>query len=591
MQKIRYYINQIRDGRLKQMKIQLCWIFHYARKHIPAIIIYTIIGLSGTVLSLFGSLVSRDLVDIVTGHNAGKLLETFIIMILSHLGSNLISQLSCYISSKISMKVDNGIKADIFDQIMISDWETLSQYHSGDILNRWSTDAASVSQGILNLAPNLIIYLFRFISSMIMVIHYDASFAIFALASVPFSYFASRNSMKRMKKSGMNSLSINARMSAFNQETFGNVQMVKAFDLIDLYSRKLRKLQSEYTNIRMKYQKISSVNSIILSFVSMIVTYSTYGWGVYKVWNGSISYGSMTMFISLSSTLSSTISSLLALVPNSISLSNSAKRLMDISEIKKEDYSQSNEVKAFYEKYKNQGIGLSIRDLQYSYANGTQVFENTCVDAHPNEIIAFVGPSGEGKTTLLRYILSIICEQEGQGYLCIGDSTPESSSENMKLTASTRQLFAYVPQGNTMFSGTIAENLRNVKEDATDDEIIDALKTACAWDFIERLPEGINSEIKEHGGGFSEGQAQRLSIARAVLRHSPILLLDEATSALDINTERNVLKNIMHSQYPRTSIVTTHRPSVLTMCNRVYAIKNKECVILSEQEIKELTKI
>ena len=135
-----------------------------------------------------------------------------------------------------------------------------------------------------------------------------------------------------------------------------------------------------------------------------------------------------------------------------------------------------------------------------------------------------------------------------------------------------------------MFSGTVAENMRNVKPDATDEEIIDCLKTACAWDFIKKLPDGIQSKIGERGGGFSEGQAQRLSIARALIKKSPILLMDEATSALDVDTERNILHNIMKDDYPRTCIVTTHRPSVLTICQNVYAIRNKRCVLLSAEE-------
>lgn len=284
--KIKHYLQQIKIGRLRQMFYQLKWIYKYSRKNILAIIIYTLIGLSGTVVSLFCSLVSKDLVDIVTGHNTGELLTTFCWLIGSQLGSNLMSQLSCYVPTKISMKVDNSIKADIFDQIMISDWESLSQFHSGVLLTRWSSDVSSVSIGVLNLAPNLIIYLFRFISALIMVVHYDASFAIFALISVPFSFFTSRGSMRRMKKSSMNSLSVNAKMSSFNQEAFSNIQTVKAFDLVSLYSKKLRNLQKEFTDVRLRYQKISSINTIILSVVAMAVTYSTYGWGIYKVWIG-----------------------------------------------------------------------------------------------------------------------------------------------------------------------------------------------------------------------------------------------------------------------------------------------------------------
>ena len=198
--------------------------------------------------------------------------------------------------------------------------------------------------------------------------------------------------------------------------------------------------------------------------------------------------------------------------------------------------------------------------------------------------MALVGPSGEGKTTMLRLILSLLTPQEGSSHICAG-----ADHEHMiDMSPSTRKLFSSVPQGNTMFSGTIAENMRNVKQDATDEEIIEALKLACAWDFVEKLPDGIESIIKERGGGFSEGQAQRLSIARALLRRSPILLLDEATSALDVATERKVLRNIMQDTYPRTCIVTTHRPTVLNICNRVYAIRDKKCKVLEKDEIAKM---
>ena len=189
---------------------------------------------------------------------------------------------------------------------------------------------------------------------------------------------------------------------------------------------------------------------------------------------------------------------------------------------------------------------------------------------------------------MLRLILSLMETKDGVAYLCGGED--DLDENRVKLTPSTRKLFSYVPQGNTMFSGTIAENMRNVKQDATDEEIIEVLKTACAWDFVEKMPEGINSLIKERGVGLSEGQAQRLSIARALLREAPILLLDEATSALDVGTERKVLRNIMNDTCPRTCIVTTHRPTVLNACTRVYAIRNKQCVVLNEQEIDELVK-
>ena len=588
LSKIRHYISQIKQGRLKEMRAQLAWIYQYAKKHVFFIAIYTLLGLSGTVITLLGSLVSRDLVDIITGHNTGKLLSTFCAMIGMTLGSTIITQISNYISTKISIKIDNNIKAQIFDDILITDWESLSRFHSGDLLVRWNGDASYISSGILNMLPNLIIYLFRFFSALIMVLYNDASFAVFALVSIPISIYASRASLRKMRKDNMQSMTLGTKMSTFNQEAFSNIHTVKAFDMISLCSRRLRILQKQYGDIRMKYQRASMVNNFVLTIVSLIVTYSSYGWGIYKVWSGDITYGAMTMFLALSATLSSSVDNLISFVPNTIMLTNAAKRLMSILSLPKEDYSQKDAVAQFFEENKDVGVGLSIRNAAYTYATGTEVFENATFDAHPHEVIALVGPSGEGKTTMLRLLLSIIRAKEGEGFICAGDGSPENGKSFMKLTASTRQLFAYVPQGNTMFSGTIADNMRNVKEDATDEEIIDALKIACAWDFVEKLPNGINSEIKERGGGFSEGQAQRLSIARAILRCSPILLLDEATSALDIMTERQVLRNIMDDKYPRTTIVTTHRPTVLNICTRVYSISNRQCTLLNKEEIDNL---
>lgn len=589
--RLTHYCQRIKEGRLKEMKEEIKWIYHYAKEHVGSILIYTVLGLSGTVVSLISSLVSRDLVDIITGHNTGALLSTFCLMIGTTLGTTFIGQISAYLSTKINLKVENNIKADIFDKFMSVEWEAISKYHSGDVVSRWSGDASRIASGILTLIPCFVNYLFSFCSALYMVCKYDASFAIFALAGIPLSLLISREAMKRMQKNNMGTYSVNAKLSSFNQETFSNVQTVKAFDMLSTYAKRLRVLQKEYVEVQLKYQKSAIANSIILTLVSMLVSYSAQGWGIYKVWSGAITYGTMTMFITLSATLSGAVNSLISLFPQVLGITNSAKRIMEIINLPMEDYSQKEEVAAFFEKHREEGVGIAIRDVTYAYPKGENVFENVYADAHPYEVIAFVGPSGEGKTTMLRYILSIIRAQQGKGYICAGDSTPETSDEYMPLTASTRQLFAYVPQGNTMFSGTIADNLRNVKEDATDEEIIEALKMACAWKFVEKLPEGINSEIQERGGGFSEGQAQRLSIARALLRKSPILLLDEATSALDIATEKEVLTNIMKDKYPRTCIVTTHRPSVLSSCDRVYSISDNRCELMNKEEIKKIFQI
>ena len=580
---IQFYLKQMKDGRLQEIWKQTKWVYQYARRYWMAMIFYTLLGMTGTVISLLSSMVSKDLVDIITGHETGMVVQTFAIMIGLHVGTTIMNQLSTYASSKISMKVDAEIKTDIFSKILVTDWESLTGYHTGDLLTRWGSDVSVVSSGVLNYIPNMIIYVFRFISAFAVVAYHDITFAVFAFLGMPVSLIMSKTLMRRMVNNNERSAAMGAKVSGFNQEAFSNIQTIKAFDLIGIYIKKLKELQKEHIDMRLEFQRMSMGTNFILAVVNMLVSYSAYAWGIYRVWSGAISYGTMTMFLGLSGTLIGTLHNLTSLVPTTINLTTSAGRLMDIIGMPREDYSHREEVEEFWNRNKEQGISLLVKDIAYTYKTGTEVFSGASMEVHPGEIVALVGPSGEGKTTMLRLILSLISGQRGETYL-----SGKEKAETVSLTPSSRFLFSYVPQGNTMFSGSIAENMRNVKPEATEEEIVEALKLACAWDFVEKLPEGIHSKVQERGGGFSEGQAQRLSIARALLRDTPILLLDEATSALDVATERKVLKNIMNEEHPRTCIVTTHRPTVLNACTRVYAIRNKMCQLLTEEEIEEL---
>lgn len=584
-ERFQFYLSRIKAGRLQEMWRQTKWIYQYARRYWLAMVFYTLLGLVGTVISLLTSFVSRDLVNIITGNQAGEVVKTFAVMIGLNIGTAIMNQISGYASGWVSMKVDAEIKADIFSKILVTDWESLTNYHTGDLLTRWGSDASNISSGVLNFIPNAIIYVFRFVSAFIVVIVNDASFAVFAFLGMPVSLLLSRTLMNRMVNNNKRSAAMGAKMSGFNQEAFSNIQTIKAFDLINLYIRRVKQLQQEYIAMKLEFQRMSVWTSLLLTTVGMLVSYASYGWGIYRVWSGAIDYGTMTMFLGLSGTLTGTLHNLTSLVPSAIGLTTSAGRLMDIVEMPREEDSQREEVAEYVRQYREKGIGLTLQEVEYAYRNGTKVFEKASLEAHPHEIIALVGPSGEGKTTMMRLLLSLIPVQGGRSRFWTGSPSEISGFE---LSPATRQLFSYVPQGNTMFSGTIAQNMRNVKEDATDEEIVQALKTACAYDFVEKLPDGINSEIKERGGGFSEGQAQRLSIARALLRDTPILLLDEATSALDVATERRVLKNIMGADNPRTCIVTTHRPTVLSLCDRVYAIRDRQCVVLTEDEIASM---
>lgn len=579
-----HIIKRIKEGMLTDIWKETLWLYQYTRKYWIATIFYTLLGLSGVAISLISSLVSRNLVDVITGRNTSLLTQTFIIYLSLSIGNLFISQVSNYASNWISLKVNNDIRANVFEKILLTDWESLSQYHSGDLLTRWGNDSSNIANGVLSWIPNLFIYTFRFFSSLFVVWYHDPTFALLAMLGIPVSVLMSRTVLSRMRRNNEKSAQMNAKMNGFNQETFANIQTIKAFSLIHFYQGRLLKLQKEYMNMKMEFQRMSMVTSFIMSIVGILVSNLCYGWGIYRVFTGSISYGTMTMFLSLSGSLSSTLTSLISLVPNAISITTSAGRLMEILEMPKEDYQGSDKVTVMEKTSNLSGIHIYLDNIAYAYQNGNQVFQKVSLEAHPHEIVALVGPSGEGKTTLLRLLLALLYPQSGKAYI----STENQEDNGIELCPAARRLFSYVPQGNTMFSGTIAENMRCVKPDATDEEIIRTLQAACAWGFVEQLPDGIHSVIKERGGGFSEGQAQRFSIARALLRQAPILLLDEATSALDAVTEHQVLRNIMKDSYPRTCIVTTHRPSVLHACSKVYEIKSGTCTLLNASEVEAI---
>ncbi len=584
---------KISEGSLSNFLNHLRWIYSYAKKYWKKIVIYTLLGLMGTFLSLFSGFATRDMVDIITGHQVGTLIATFAFMIGVTLGNTIINQVSNYISSKISITVESDLKAEIFYKIMITDWESLSEYHTGDILTRWNSDVAIISNGILNFVPNFVVFTSRFVVALIVMLQNDWTFAAITFLTMPLSIFLSKHMMKKMRENSLKTMEITSKISGFNQETFSNIQTIKSFSLVPQYIKRLHTLQKEYFLINMKYQRAAIWIAIFNILLSTLVSYLAYGWGIYRVWSNVITYGTMTLFISLSGTLSSAVNSMISLFPMLIKMSTSAQRLMDLVEMPLEDFSNDSDVKEFAKQNLDTGISICLDKVNYSYKNGNEVFKGASIEANPHEAIALVGPSGEGKTTMLRLILALINKKGGEAELYGENSfkTEDGKEEkSIPLNAAARQLFSYVPQGNTMLSGTIAENMRFVKPDATDEEIWNALDMACAKDFVEKMADGINSELKERGGGISEGQAQRLSIARALLRKSPLLLLDEATSALDVATERRVLKNIMKDEYPRTLIVTTHRPTVLSACNRVYAIQDKKCKVLNEEEINELVR-
>ena len=576
-------IEKIKNGMLKEMYVEAKWISKYIYKYKWQVAFYIFLGILGTVLSLISSVFSKNLIDAVTGHDTehiGFIVSTIICM---GLGSIVLDAVTGRISAKINIKVGNEIRADVYDRIINTDWESMSSFHSGDLLTRLTGDATTVADSVLGWIPNLITRLVQFICIFSVIMYYDPTMGVLSLISAPITILVSKSLMLKMRKFNKASREISSEMMSFNEETFQNLQSIKAFNLINVFSNRLRIVQEKSKKVGLEYNKFSIYTYCFMSVVGMVVYYSCFGWGVYRLWTGHITYGTMTLFLQLSSKLSSAFSDLINVVPSAIGATTAAGRIMEVVDLPRENIKDDAIVNEMCGNLDDNGIGVKIEDGHFKYLNSEKiVLDNANIEANPSEIIALVGPSGEGKSTMMRILLGLTNLKSGKATL------EDENGLNCDISASSRKLMAYVPQEKTMFSGTIAENMRMVKTDATDDEIINALKNACAYDFIEKLPEGIYSSIGERGLGFSEGQNQRLSIARALLRNSPILLLDEATSALDVDTERRVLKNIMESNSKRTCIVTTHRPSVLNMCDRVYRICKSRVDLVEQSEVDKM---
>ena len=288
----------------------------------------------------------------------------------------------------------------------------------------------------------------------------------------------------------------------------------------------------------------------------------------------------MTLYVSMSSSLRGSFSSVLNLLPTAMRAGISAGRIMEIIQLPRESLEDEQEAKKLLAKAKDVGITVEMKDVSFRYGDNPYVYQNANMIASPGEIIGLIGPSGQGKTTTLRILLGLYHPKAG----AVTVSNP--GYETIPISSGTRCLFSYIPQGNTLFSGTIADNMKMLRPDASDEEIIEVLKTACAWEFVTQLEKGIHTEVSEGGNRFSEGQKQRLSIARALMAKAPVLLLDEATSALDMVSERKVLKNILRRDPLQTIIVTAHRPSVLSICDRVYKIQEGRIDEVNEEKIE-----
>ena len=566
---------RVKDGTFHEIIDDWKWILSYSKRYKGAIAFYVILGIFSSSLGMVASVASKYVIDVITGYQTEKLGLLIAIMLGSALFSLVFSSLINRVSTKRSININNDIQADIFDRIIDVDWKAIMDYQSGDILNRFNSDVSTVSGNAISWLPSIIISVYNFAITFAVIWHYNKIMSLLAFATAPVMLLLSKYLIKKQRDHQKTVREMSSKMMAFEVETFYNFDTIKSFGIMERYGRKLREWQKKFKEVSLTYNLFTIKTHVFMSVMGLIVQYAAFGYCLYLLWTRQITYGTMTLFLEQRGRLAGAFNRVIGIVPGFLSSSVSAHRIRELIDLPSERHlpesGELSEVAAL-------GLEVRMTDISFAYMENQKVITNSDFHASPGEIVAIIGPSGEGKTTMIRLMLGLIRPDDGIALIRTVDG------KEVEVNADSRYLFSYVPQGNTVISGTIAENLRMVKENATDVEIEDALRIACAWDFVEKLPDGINSTVGERGRGLSEGQAQRIAIARAVLRDAPILLLDEATSALDVTTERQVLKNLLIERPTRTCIITTHRPSVLNLCSRVYRVMETKVTEFTEEE-------
>ena len=571
-------VSSWRDGTFSEIWADWKWIWGYTKRYRRAVWFYTVLGVASSTLGLVSAVASKYSIDIITGYDSDHLWFIVTVMVASALVGLLLRSVTSRISTKISLRVNNDIQAQVFDRLLGADWRSLNTFASGDLLSRLSTDVGSVSSSAIRWLPDLIVTAYTFAATLAVILHYDWVMALLALASAPFLLLTSRRLIRGMRTHQQEVRQVGSRLMSYETETLHNLDAIKGFGITGRYGRGFRRRQEEFRRASLDYNLFSIRTEILLSLLGSAVQMAAFGYCLYLLWSGKILYGTMTLFLSQGAKLSSAFNALVRTVPSFLSASVSARRIRDLYALEPEPVLPDDGLDSLA----SQGFTVAVEDAGYAYVPHQPVLTHADFRAAPGETVALVGPSGGGKTTMIRLLLGLIRPAEGRAYLQAADG------RQVEVNAGLRRYFSYVPQGNTLLSGTIADNLRMVKPDASDAQLQAALEAACAWDFVSAMDGGLDASVGEHGHGLSEGQAQRIAIARALLRDAPVLLLDEATSALDVATERTILRN-RAARYPhKTCIVTTHRPTVISLCRRVYQVSSGCLRLLDSDEAQRL---
>ena len=546
---------------LSSYRSLLKWLWRMWKGYRTQALMNVAIGLGVVALDLLFVWATKLAIDIATGVDTQfTLKEAIFLLVCFACGQVGLGICSRWVSAVLGVRAQNKIQHDLYARLLGSGWRELRAYHTGNLLNRLETDVYTVITLLTENFPSFFTTIVKFLGAFLFLFWMDTTLALIVVVIVPFFVLCSKLYMRKLRRLTHIIRDNDSKIQSLLQESLQHVVVIKTLGRQRTMLDRLSSLQNLLYRETLRKTKYSTVSSTVINAGFIAGYMLTFTWGTVSLQRGLITYGALIAFIQLVGQIQGPARQLARYVPLFISAFTATERLMELENIHHEATKG--------DRLLSGRVGLRLEHLTFAYEKGSKkIFDNFSYDFPPKSITAILGETGSGKTTLVRLLLNLIRAQAGSLYLY--------DAQGLRLEASpdTRCNFAYVPQGNTLLSGTIKENLLLGRPDATDEELHEALRLAAA-DFISELPDGIESICGEGGTGLSEGQAQRIAIARALLRRAPFLLLDEATSALDTETERRVLQNIVGTFEGRTVIVVTHRPEVLQYCTQVLDLEH-----------------